>query len=90
MAMMAGDPMMKNLRLLLATALLSSLPLTGIAAQQMSCPPAVEQPAVTGSTTLTPLTSQLGGKHGQKTVRPLRGTSAPGQNRLPGTLAIYN
>ena len=84
---------MKNVKTLIAAAVLSSLSFASFAAVQVQSTPADQQKvgtiAATGGTNLDSLEAQLNAKADAAGAKSFRITSTSGQNNLHGTAVIY-
>ena len=84
---------MKNVKTLIAAAVLSSLSFASFAAVQVQSTPADQQKvgtiAATGGTNLDSLESQLAQKADEMGAKSYRITSVTGPNTLHGTAVIY-
>ncbi len=84
---------MKNVKALLAAAVLSSLSFASVAAVQVQSTPAGQQIAgtvsATAGTNLSSLEAELSQKADEMGAKSFRITSANGPNNLHGTAVIY-
>jgi multiple stress resistance protein BhsA len=85
---------MKNIKLVIAAAVLSSLSFGSMAAELVTSAPADQQKlgviSATGSTNLASLEAQLSEKAQGAGAKSFLITSTSGQNNLHGTAIIYN